>query len=260
MKEISSESKFVWKQILFIITLPFLLIQIIIGKKPLSALLTPFRDFFIFVTEARVTFFLILVNVTLFVAEFFMDKTLLESLAFRPEHLFQLQILPIIASWFLHANLLHLAGNMLFLFIFGRVVEMRFGAIKFLFIYFGSAIISSIISALFGQGGIGASGAIAGLIAAAILIQPFYLTYLFVGIPIPIMIVGWLAILADISGILIPKNDNIGHFAHLGGYLAITLLVFFFNKQERQQMKKGLIFNILFVIIALTASYYFGIL
>ena len=67
MKEISSESKFVWKQILFVLTLPILIIQIIFGKKPVGTLLNPFRDFFIFVTEAKVTFFLIIVNIAVFI-------------------------------------------------------------------------------------------------------------------------------------------------------------------------------------------------
>jgi len=261
MREIISESQFVWKQILFIITLPFLLIQILLGKKPISDLLTPLKDFFIFVIQAKVTFFLIVANIGMYILEiYYFSEEVLESLVFQPQHLFQLQFMPIVASWFLHANLLHLAGNMLFLFIFGRVVENKLGSFKLLFIYFGSAIISSTIAALFGQGGIGASGAIAGLIATAILIHPFYLTYLIVGIPIPIMVVGWLAILADITGVLVPQDDNIGHFAHLGGYFAITILVFFLNREEREAMKKGLLFNLLFVAVAAGLAYYFGII
>ena len=145
---------------------------------------------------------------------------------------------------------------MLFLYIFGRIVEKDFGP-KILPVYFGSAIISDIVSALFNQGGIGASGAIAGLISTAILMHPFYVTYLVAGIPLPIIVVGWLAILGDITGILIPKNDNIGHFAHLGGYLAITLLVFLFNPEQKKKMRIGLIVNVLF--IATVAFYWFFI-
>ena len=258
MKQISSESSFVWKQILFIITLPFLFIQILIGKKPISAAFIPFRDFFLFVIEAKMTFLLILVNVIVFIYELYVNMAF-ESLVFKPEHLIELQFMPIIASWFLHANVLHLAGNMLFLFIFGRVVERNLGSGKFLLIYFGSAIISSVLSGLLGQGGIGASGAIAGVISAAILIQPFYLTYLIIGIPLPIIAVGWLAILGDITGIIVPKNDNIGHFAHLGGYLAITIILFLLNKTEKNKMKKGFMLNIAFVIL-IGILYYLGII
>jgi membrane associated rhomboid family serine protease len=259
MKQIASESAFAWKQILFIISLPFLLIQILFGKKKLEDLFNPFKYFFHFAIQAQATFALIIINCIVFLVEFFLDKTLLESLVFQPEHLYSLNFIPIIASWFLHAGILHLAGNMLFLFIFGRVVEKNFGSGKFLLIYFGTAIISSVLSGLLGQGGIGASGAIAGVISAAILIQPFYLTYLIIGIPLPIIAVGWLAIIGDITGILVPTNDNIGHFAHLGGYLAITVLIFLLEKKDKEKMKKGFMLNLLFALI-LGILYYLRII
>jgi rhomboid protease GluP len=257
---ISSESEFVWKQIIYILTLPFLIFQVLLGKKDAGELFQPLADFFEFIFQAKVTLFLIVSNVVVYLFEiFYFTEEQLLTLAFQPEHLFQFQPLPIVASWFLHASLLHLAGNMLFLFIFGRVTENRLGSGKMVLIYFGSAIISTTVAALFGQGGIGASGAIAGLVAAAILIKPFYLTYLIIGIPLPIIAVGWMAIFADITGILVPQDDNIGHFAHLGGYLAITLLVFFLNKEERDDMKKGLFLNIIFVAVVLSLFYFFGI-
>jgi membrane associated rhomboid family serine protease len=246
MRQIISESKFVWRQILFFVTLPILLIQVLFGKKEPGALFQPIKDFFEFIFEAWLTLVLILINICVFIFELANPK-IFEALIFQPSYLFSLNFLPMIASWFMHASIVHLAGNMLFLFIFGRVIEQRFGAFKMLFLYIGAGVISSTIAALFGQGGIGASGAIAGLISAAILIKPFYFTYLIIGIPLPIILVGWLAIFGDISGIIVPTNDNIGHFAHLGGYIAISLLVFFLNKPERNQMKKGLILNLLFV-------------
>ena len=63
------------------------------------------------------------------------------------------------------------------------------------------------------------------------------------------MLIGWLSIYLDIKGVLYPTNDNIGHFAHLGGYLAITTLLFLLNKQEKRKMKTGLIINIISLII-----------
>ena len=161
------------------------------------------------------------------------------AFVFQPGQLLQFKIYPMFASWFLHASLAHLAANILALFIFGRVVEMHFGRKKMLMIYFGSAIISSLFAALFGQGGIGASGAIAGVIAVAILYKPFYFTYIALGTPI--------SIISDITGVLVPKNDNIGHFAHLGGYIAVSFLTFFFDSRERKKLLLGLIVNILFV-------------
>jgi len=164
-----------------------------------------------------------------------------------------------ISSWFLHANLIHLTGNLLALFVFGRIIEKRFGPGKTLMIYFVSAIFSDIVAALFGQGGIGASGAIAGLIGVAILVDPFYISFFMVGIPLPIIILGWAFIITDITGILIPKEfDNIGHFAHLGGYIAASLIFFLVTPEERKNMLKGLFINIGFVVVAVILMGYFG--
>jgi membrane associated rhomboid family serine protease len=257
MKEIESESRFVWRQIFFLLKLPITIIQIIFGSKKWSEVLRPFRELFAFLFQPKITIFLILVNVAVFILEiFYFTQEQIMNLAFKPSDLLQFNYIPIVSSWFLHASLAHLLGNMLFLYVFGRIVEKDFG-FKMLLIYFGSAVISDLVSALAGQGGIGASGAIAGLISVGILMHPFYSTYLIFGAPLPIIIIGWLAIISDVTGVLIPKNDNIGHFAHLGGYFAISLLVFLFNPKQKQKMKIGLIINVLFVIAVAVYWFYF---
>ncbi len=255
-ESIESESQFVWKQMRFILFIPFLLLLILFGKRKLSDLFKPWREFWHFIFEPKITASLVVINMLVYILEiFYLGEKGINDLAFIPQDLLHGNIVPIIASWFLHANLAHLFGNMLVLYIFGRIIEREFGA-KILLIYFGSAIISDITSALFGQGGIGASGAIAGLISVALLIKPFNVTYLIMGIPLPIMLVGWLSIISDISGVLVNTHDNIGHFAHLGGYIAASLLVFLFNQEERKQMKRGLSINIGFVIIATIVYFY----
>ena len=202
------------------------------------------------IIKPNATILLILINIGIFIYSLFIPEQTLSSLIFKPGQLLQLNFKPMIVSWFLHANIIHLISNMSFLFIFGRIIEKNLGALKMLLIYFGSAIISDIFASLIAsQGGIGASGAIAGLISASILLNPFYITRLFIIIPIPIMLIGWLSIYLDIKGVLYPTNDNIGHFAHLGGYLAITTLLFLLNKQEKRKMKTGLIINIISLII-----------
>jgi len=70
------------------------------------------------------------------------------------------------------------------------------------------------------------------------------------GIPLPVMVIGWIAIIADITGVLVPQNDNIGHFAHLGGYFAVTVLVFLLSQQEKKKMLTGLIINVAFAVLA----------
>ena len=256
MEEIESESKFVWRQVWFIITLPVLFVQILFSKKEWKELGRPFKEIFHFLLEPKITVFLIAVNVFVFILElFYFTEQQIMNLAFKPSDIFALNYVPVISSWFLHASIAHLLGNMIFLYIFGRIVEKDFGW-KIIPIYFGSAIISDLASAFMGQGGIGASGAMAGLIGTAILLHPFYFTYLVIGIPLPIIVVGWLAILSDITGILMPKNDNIGHFAHIGGYMAISLLVFFFSREHKEKAKKGLIINAIFVLLLLFYWFY----
>jgi membrane associated rhomboid family serine protease len=257
-KPIESEYKFVFRQIIFILKIPWLLILILFRRKKLNELLNPLKELYHFIFQPKITIALIIINIIVFLLQItVMSEEIFKSLIFMPEHLFTFQIIPIVASWFLHASISHLLGNMLFLYIFGRIVEMYFGGHKMLLIYFGSAILGHVFTAIAGQGGIGASGAIAGLISTSILIAPFYLTFLVMGIPIPIVILGAIAIYTDISGILYPKEgDIVGHFAHLGGYLAVALIVFLFSQKQKEKMKKGLIINIITAIIMYIVYFY----
>jgi membrane associated rhomboid family serine protease len=90
-------------------------------------------------------------------------------------------------------------------------------------------------------------------VAAAILIDPFYFTHLIGGIPLPVMVVGWLFMLSDITAVLNPvPGDNVGHLAHLGGYIAITVIVFLLGRKDRKNMMKGLVINLLLLALAVT--------
>ncbi|MBU0614529.1 MAG: rhomboid family intramembrane serine protease, partial [Nanoarchaeota archaeon] len=124
-QEIESEMKFVWKQILFILKLPITIILVLFKKKEAKDLFEPLNDFWKFVTEPKVTFSLMMVIIAVFIAELYMPTSLLQSLIFKPEHLWNLNFVPMIASWFLHANLTHIIGNLLALFVFGRIVEKK---------------------------------------------------------------------------------------------------------------------------------------
>ena len=165
----------------------------------------------------------------------------------------------IFTSIFLHANIIHLSGNLLFLLIFGRIVEKHFG--KFIIhIFIFSGIIANIFAGLFyyifsdTTKALGASGGIAGLIILAILLNPLSLTTFFI-IPMPIFLIGWIAITLDILGILNTKT-NTNHYAHLGGYLALTLIFFFLNFKNKNKIIKGLTINLLiFGILYLTIKF-----
>jgi membrane associated rhomboid family serine protease len=68
---------------------------------------------------------------------------------------------------------------------------------------------------------------------------------------------GWLAIIADVTGIMSAANDGIGHLAHLGGFLAIACIVFFLDKKEKEQLKKGLLINVVSALIVVSLWFFF---
>lgn len=137
-----------------------------------------------------------------------------------------------ITSAFLHADIAHLAFNMLTLYFFAPTVISYLGNVNFLLVYFGSLFFGSLLTLLmhkndYSYRAIGASGAVTGVLYSAILFQPDMSLYMFfIPIPIPAYIFGIGYLLYSIYGMK-AKNDNIGHTAHfggaIGGYL-ITLI------------------------------------
>jgi membrane associated rhomboid family serine protease len=200
--------------------------------------------------QAKGVAFIIALNLIMFFISLTWSEQFFQSLIFTRDKLLALNFLPMIASWFLHANWAHLSGNILFLFVFGRIVERKYGMFRFLLIYFSAAILSDFVSGLiFGQGGIGASGAIAGIVAGALLINPFYITHFLAGLPIPIIFVGWFALFSDIMGLISPvPGDNVGHIAHLAGFFGITLILFFSGKKDLA-IRRGFYVNIFTAIL-----------
>ncbi len=137
-----------------------------------------------------------------------------------------------ITSGFLHVDFSHLFLNMLTLYFFADVVIEWFGAPKFLIIYMISLAAGSLLALFFHRdepyyNAVGASGAVTGILYAAILLQPnMKLFLMFIPIPIPAYILGIAYMLYSIYGM---KNrlGNIGHTAHFGGAIGgyvITLL------------------------------------
>ncbi len=152
-----------------------------------------------------------------------------------------------VTSAFLHADIGHLAFNMLTLYFFAPVVYNYLGNFSFVVVYFGSLIAGSLLTLLFHKNdysyrAIGASGAVIGVLYSAILLQPDMNLYLFfIPIPIPAYLFGIGYLLYSIYGMK-SKNDNIGHTAHFGGAIGgyvITIL------KEPQMLTD----NILMVVI-----------
>ena len=139
-----------------------------------------------------------------------------------------------ITSGFLHVDIAHLFLNMFTLFFFADVVVAWFGSVKFLLLYFVSLLAGSLLALYFHRNeyyysAVGASGAVTGVLYAAILLQPndpLYFIFLpTVGIPAYILGVGYL--LYSIYGMK-KRVGNIGHTAHFGGAVGgyVTTLLF----------------------------------
>jgi membrane associated rhomboid family serine protease len=140
-----------------------------------------------------------------------------------------------LSSAFLHADIGHLAFNMITLYFFAPVVIGFLGSFSFVIIYFGSLIFGSLLTIVFHKNdynyrAIGASGAVTGVLYSAILLQPDMMLGLFFIVPIPAYLFGILYLLYSIYGMK-AKNDNIGHTAHFGGAIGGYLITIVMNPQ-----------------------------
>jgi len=138
-----------------------------------------------------------------------------------------------LTSGFLHVDLSHLFMNMFTLFFFADVVIRWFGPTKFVGIYFISLIAGSLLALFFHKdepyySAVGASGAVTGILYAAILLQPdMRLGIMFIPIPLPAYVLGIAYLLYSIYGMK-KRLGNIGHTAHFGGAIGgyVTVLLF----------------------------------
>ena len=145
----------------------------------------------------------------------------------------------VVTSMFLHGGFLHLAGNMLFLYIFGDNVEDTLGHGKYLLFYLASGVLAGLAHLITEPNSmvptVGASGAIAGVMGAYLLFFPkakvdilIIIVVVFKVLPIPawIMLAVWLA-MQFIGGLgADPQAGGVAYWAHSGGFFAGLLLAF----------------------------------
>ncbi len=138
-----------------------------------------------------------------------------------------------ISSGFLHADMSHLIFNMLTLYFFADVVIIYIGYVNFIILYFISLLVGNLVSFYFHKNdyhysAIGASGAVMGVLYAAIMFYPDMSLFLFfIPIPIPAWIFGILYLFYSIYGMK-KQIGNIGHDAHFGGAIAGYVLAILF--------------------------------
>jgi len=151
-------------------------------------------------------------------------------------------LFPLFSSMFLHGGLMHLLGNMLFLYIFGDNVEDAFSHIGYLVFYLMCGIGSGLIHVMFNWGSgvpaLGASGAISGVMGAYAVMFPSHriLTFFFIFlIPVPaILILGYwfvLQFVAGIGGLGMATAGGVAWWAHIGGFLMGAVIAWVIKKR-----------------------------
>ena len=163
----------------------------------------------------------------------FKDRSFFETYKFNVGGIKRGEKLRTLVSGFLHVDLQHLLFNMITLYFFADQVIYKVGSFYFFLIYFGSLIFGNLLSYYFHKNesyysAVGASGAVTGILYAAILLFPGMELYLyFIPIPIPSYIVGVGYMMYSIYGMK-SRVGNIGHDAHFGGAIGgyvLTLLI-----------------------------------
>jgi membrane associated rhomboid family serine protease len=199
-------------------------------------------------TTPYVTFVLIAINVLVFLLELQSGDAFIQEWAFVPGRFSDnpgANIATIFSAMFMHGGWLHLGGNMLYLWIFGDNVEDRFGHVKFLIFYLLCGIAATFAQYYVSPGStipnVGASGAIAGVLGAYILMFPQARVNVLVGnqmVAMPALIVlGFWIVLQLFSGVgSIAYTDEstrdmggVAYMAHVGGFVAGLLMAFLFR-------------------------------
>jgi membrane associated rhomboid family serine protease len=154
---------------------------------------------------------------------------------------------PLLSHMFLHGGWLHVLGNMLYLWIFGDNVEDRFGSGQYLVFYLLCGIVAAIGQGLVApEPMVGASGAIAGVLGAYLLMFPTarISTLVFLGLFITIVelpalvVIGMFIVLQVIEGVAELRitghaaAQQIAYFAHIFGFASGLLLLVFFRRAE----------------------------
>jgi membrane associated rhomboid family serine protease len=147
----------------------------------------------------------------------------------------------LLTGMFVHANVAHILGNMLFLWVFGDNVEDAMGSARYLVFYLASGIIAALTFAAMVPTSqsplIGASGAISGVAAAYLLLYPkariwglVFVPWLPLRIPASWFVGIWVSL--QVASAFFSATSDIGWWAHLGGIAAGCVLVGLFKRRD----------------------------
>ena len=195
-------------------------------------------------TFPLVTYALIALNVVFFLVELNSSDAFIMQWAFVPQRFLANptgDFVTLFTAMFMHAGWIHLLGNMLYLLIFGDNVEDRFGHFGFLAFYLFCGLAANLAQMAVDPSSnlpnLGASGAIAGVLGAYIVMSPLAKVRVLVGwigiIPLPaLVVIGFWIVLQFFNGIGSFANTEMGgvaYMAHIGGFLTGLVLAFLFR-------------------------------
>lgn len=145
----------------------------------------------------------------------------------------------LVTYMFLHGGWLHLIGNMLFLWVFGDNIEDAMGHLRFIMFYLMCGIFAAVLHSWMMPTSelplIGASGAVAGVISAYLILHPKVKVWVLALWRIPLKITAawalgiWIA--AQFGNLLFESEENVAWWAHIGGLLAGATLILFMRRR-----------------------------
>ncbi|HEX9461704.1 MAG TPA: rhomboid family intramembrane serine protease [Alphaproteobacteria bacterium] len=152
--------------------------------------------------------------------------------------------LTVFTSMFLHGGFLHIAGNMLYLWVFGRAVDDALGSIRFVVFYLICGVAAAMTQAFVEPDAtvpmIGASGAISGILGAYLVLFPRarVLVLFFWGLitplhlPAKVLLLWWIVV--QVASILLSSRGEggVAWYAHIGGFVAGMILIYLFRPRR----------------------------
>ena len=151
----------------------------------------------------------------------------------------------IFSSMFLHGGWMHLIGNMMYIWIFGDNIEASLGHLRYLAFYLICGVAAAFAQIAVAPGSevpmIGASGAISGVLGAYLMLHPranirvfvwFILILTTINLPAWIVLGAWFAGQLISSAGVDPSEPGVAFMAHIIGFVAGAILVFFFKKPQ----------------------------
>ncbi|MBR4262082.1 MAG: rhomboid family intramembrane serine protease [Bacilli bacterium] len=207
------------------------------------------NDIFMMKTPV-VTYALIAINIIVFLLQYLHEDITLNYSVYNLGVIKYQEYYRIFTGMFLHAGIIHLAFNMYALYILGKQLESFLGKTKYILVYLGSGIFGSLMSLAINSGvvmGVGASGAIFGLIGSILCFGYYYRIYL--GQVIRTQIMPLLFFNLAI-GFAIPEIDVFAHIGGLvGGFLVTMALGVKYKDNLRDQINGVIIGTIVLIFL-----------